>query len=126
MSGRGIVANSKRELLFSVTLSDCKLDTFTVGGHGGSGKDTSNTGVRITHIPSGAVGEGRESRSQLQNKRAAWKRMGESRAFRAWARTRAAQLAGEKPIDEWVEEMLAPGLLRVEVKDEEGRWISEN
>lgn len=36
-------------LLFSVTIKDCKTEAFTVGGRGGSGKDTSNTGCRVTH-----------------------------------------------------------------------------
>lgn len=39
-----------KQLLFSVTIKDCRVDTFTVGGNGGSGKDTSNTGVRVTHL----------------------------------------------------------------------------
>lgn len=38
-----------KTLLFSVTVEDCDVQTFTVGGNGGSGKDTSNTGVRVTH-----------------------------------------------------------------------------
>lgn len=80
-----------KKLLFSVTMADCDLQTFTVGGHGGSGKDTSNTGVRIIHRASGAVGEGREERSQVSNKRRAWRRMAESPAFRAWHRVETAR-----------------------------------
>lgn len=38
-----------KQLLFSVTMKDCDLQTFTVGGPGGGGKDTSSTGVRIVH-----------------------------------------------------------------------------
>lgn len=40
----------EKVLLFSVTIKDCKVDAFTVGGNGGSGKDTSNTGARVTHL----------------------------------------------------------------------------
>ncbi len=39
-----------KQLLFSVTIKDCKCDAFTVGGRGGSGKDTSNTGVRVLSV----------------------------------------------------------------------------
>ena len=111
-----------RKLLFSVTLSDCEVQTFTVGGHGGSGKDTSNTGVRIVHPPSGAVGVGRDERSQLQNKRAAFCRMGRSKTFKSWAKLEAAKLAGAKSIDQQVEDDMKEENLRVEVM-EEGKWV---
>jgi hypothetical protein len=38
-----------KELLFSVTIKDCEVQTFTVKGPGGGGKDTSQTGVRVIH-----------------------------------------------------------------------------
>lgn len=98
------------------------MDTFTVGGHGGSGKDTSNTGVRITHLASGAVGECREERSQLQNKRTAFRRMGESKTFQTWARLTAVLQSGQKTPEEWVEEQMKPENIRIEVKDDKGRW----
>lgn len=41
--------SKEKHLLFSVTINDCNVDTFTVGGKGGSGKDTSQTGIRVTH-----------------------------------------------------------------------------
>jgi protein subunit release factor A len=39
----------EKKLLFTITIKDCRVDSFTVGGNGGSGKDTSNTGARVTH-----------------------------------------------------------------------------
>lgn len=38
-----------RKLWFSITIKDCDVGTFTVKGPGGGGKDTSQTGVRVTH-----------------------------------------------------------------------------
>jgi len=63
--------NQDRKPFLSVTMADCDLKTFAAGGPGGQHQNTSNTGVRITHRASGAVGEARDSRSQLQNKQAA-------------------------------------------------------
>ena len=60
-----------KELMFSVTLKDCRVETFRAGGPGGQNQNKRDTGVRITHLASGAVGESREERSQLQNKRKA-------------------------------------------------------
>lgn len=111
-----------RRLLFRVRISDCDTVTFRAGGPGGQNQNKRDTGVRITHPPSGAVGESREQRSQLQNKRAAWKRMGESQAFQSWARARAAGLA---PIDEIVDRQMAPEHLTVETR-RDGRWVRED
>ena len=70
--------------IFSVTMKDCELQTFAAGGKGGQHQNTANTGVRIIHRPSGAVGEARDNRSQLQNKHAAWRRMANSQKFKIW------------------------------------------
>lgn len=105
-----------RKLLFSVSIKDCKVETFTCGGKGGSGKDTSNNGVRVRHEPSGAVGEARDSRNQLQNKRAAFKRMASTPGFRSWCRLQACRLNTGKSIDELVDADLAAHLLKVERK----------
>lgn len=111
-----------KQLLFSVTPKDCKLDTFTVHGPGGGGKDTSNTGVRWTHLASGAVGEAREERSQQQNKLKAWQRMAESKQFRAWVSMQAAKIAGMPSVDEQVDKMMEPKNLKIEGRGEDGRW----
>lgn len=116
--------NPKRELLFSVTIKDCRVDTFTVGGHGGAGKDTSNTGVRITHLASSAVGECTESRSQAKNKQTAWVRMANSKTFQAWHKRKLAELSTGKTIEERVDEEMAIRNLKVEGRDENGRWVS--
>lgn len=113
---------TKRKL-FSVTLADCRVDTFTVGGNGGGGKDTSSTGVRITHAPSGAVGRAVDTRSQHKNKVLAFRRMGESKAFRAWTRLIAAELQTGKTVEEQVEETMKPENLKVEGINFKGIWV---
>lgn len=73
-----------RHLALSVTLKDCRVDTFRSGGKGGQHQNTSDTGVRIVHEPSGAVGESREQRSQLMNKKAAFNRMAAHPRMKVW------------------------------------------
>ena len=82
-----------RKFMFRVTAKDCRVDTFCSGGPGGQNQNKVHSGVRVTHEPSGAIGESRESRDQLHNKRAAFARMAKSNKFRAWA---------------WVEAMTQP------------------
>lgn len=115
-----------RKLLFSVTIDDCRVDTFCSGGPGGQHQNKTRSGVRITHLKSGAVGESREMRSQHQNKQRAFGRMAKTPEFRRWARLEAARRANTKSIDEVVAEMMTPDKLRVEVRDESGKWAPES
>ena len=80
-----------RELAFSVKLSDCKVETFSVGGAGGQRRDKKATGVRITHEPSGAKGQCTDHREQLRNKKEAMRRLSNDPKFIYWAKMAVAK-----------------------------------
>jgi protein subunit release factor B len=109
-----------KTLAFSVTLADCEVQTFSAGGPGGQHQNTSNTGVRIIHHPSGARGESREERSQLQNKKSAFRRMVNTQKFKIWV-NRRLYFQGETP-EQRVQKDLMPDNLKVEVR-QNGKWI---
>lgn len=104
-----------RERVLSVTLADCEVQTFRAGGKGGQNQNKRDTGVRVIHPPSGARGEARDERSQLQNKRLAFVRMAESPEFKAWVRRQAGEDALAIAA---VERELWPDRTKVEVFDE--------
>lgn len=108
-------------LLFSVTIKDCRVDTFRSGGKGGQNQNKVESGVRIVHEPSGAVGEARDSRDQLHNKRNAFLRMSNTKEFRQWIRAESAKRMGVKTAEQMVEEWIAPANLEIEVYTK-GQW----
>lgn len=113
-----------REKLFSVTIKDCRVDTFRSGGKGGQNQNKVESGVRVVHEPSGAIGESREYRDQPKNKRAAFTRMAQSEKFQRWARQTACKLMGKETIEDRVERLMQPQNLLVEVFDGK-QWKSE-
>lgn len=112
-----------REKVLTVTIKDCEVQTFRAGGNGGQNQNKRNTGVRVIHRPSGARGESREERSQLQNKRTAFVRMAKTTEFARWVQLEHARRVGDLVLEErsqqqqtdaWLADQLRPENLIIE------------
>lgn len=118
------MAEKEKTLLFSVSASDCIRQSYSID----TLVNKTWAGVRLTHPPSGAVGQSHESRSVRCNTRAAFARMVDTKEFKTWRRVEVARRLGQlgQPVrlsddeiralvDRRIDEDLANGLIVEEV-----------
>jgi peptide chain release factor 1 len=83
------------EVQIDIRDEDVRIDTFSSGGPGGQHQNKTQSGVRLTHIPTGVVAESRTERSQHKNKANCW-RMLRMRIYDAMVEKERAKRAAHR------------------------------
>lgn len=101
--------------LFSVTKDEFEWQFFRAGGKGGQKQNKTSSACRCIHKESGAVGESREERQQVQNRKLAFLRCVNSKEFQTWLKlTASAVSAGFENIETQINKEMQEENLKIE------------
>ena len=90
-----LVMPEAEEFDYELDMNDVRIDITRSGGHGGQGVNTTDSAVRLTHIPTGIIVYSQTERSQIKNKEKAIKIL-KTRLYNYYNELREKELGAER------------------------------
>lgn len=118
----GTLRGAQWDHLFTVRRRDLDINFFSGTGAGGQHRNKHHNCVRIRHRASDASATGQSHRERRANIREALESLVEHPRFRLWQASRVKELSTGRTIEQIVEEQMSEENIKVEYKDESGRW----
>lgn len=105
-----------------VSPADLDVSYFCGSGAGGQARNKVASGVQIIHRASGAIGRASDSRSQADNKQAAFLRLTKTPKFKVWLNKKLMEIELGETLEKQIEKETTPDKLKHEIKIN-GKWI---
>lgn len=110
-----------RERIRLASKEDFDVSYFCGSGKGGQAKNKVASGVQIIHRETGALGRASDSRSQAENKKAAFKRLLATPKMKFWLNKKLFEVRERQTMEESIEKDTTDDKLRFEVM-KDGKW----
>lgn len=111
-----------RERINLANEKDFDVSYFCGSGAGGQARNKVASGVQIIHRETGAIGRASDSRSQAENKQAAFKRLLATPKMKFWLARRLYEVRQGESLEETIKRETGPENLRHEILNAKGQW----
>lgn len=111
-----------RERVNIANVKDFDVSYFCGSGAGGQARNKVASGVQIIHRETGAIGRASDSRSQADNKAAAFRRLLATPRMKFWLAAKIYEVRQSETLEETVAKDTADENLRYEVQVD-GKWV---
>lgn len=113
-----------RKPILSLTKKDFKIETMRGSGPGGQHKNVTDSAVRITHAPSGAVSKSCDQKSQHANKKKAFKALIDKPEFKSWLTIEISRRCGIfDKVEKEVDRLMNEKYIQTEVQKDKNKWV---
>ena len=112
----------EKQKITILSLKDLEVSYFCGSGPGGQARNKVASGVQMRHEESGAIGRASDSRSQHDNKRAAFQRLLKDPRMKFWLSRKIYEIKQGETIEQSVIEETGPDNLKYEIKNQDGKW----